>query len=216
MTAIPSLLVAHPDPDFRRWAEATLSAAGWRVESAGDGPAAVEAVRAGDHALVLLDLQLVVLDGRAAATAIRGCGLGVASVPILALASGPAGDAGIDDQLPKPCTAAALIDAVEAWRPLHAHPSSRLAALLGSEELTRLVGRFRMQLAEALETLGSAPDVRHAHRLAGLAGMLGFSDVYAAWLALSEGDDSAVKPARQAVRKAIWLIDNRPLNEPGH
>ena len=87
----------------------------------------------------------------------------------------------------------------------------RLAPLMSPEELSALLDRFRAHLAEAIEALAESASVpARAHRVAGIAGMLGFADVHRHWLALSEAGDSAdAEDARIAARRAILQLDRR-------
>ena len=98
---------------------AYLHGAGHEVTLVGNGAEAVRAVREGDFDVVLMDVQMPVMDGLAAAAAIRALGGPAAQVPILALtASAMPGDraaclaAGMNDHLTKPITAASLFAAL--------------------------------------------------------------------------------------------------------
>ncbi|HEY0314740.1 MAG TPA: response regulator [Sphingomonas sp.] len=207
----------------RALAGGILSAAGWQVDEADNGEAAIAAARDGRHALILMDIQMPVLDGFATARAIRqGCGP-VASVPILAFTAVPPGDAveraraaGMDGHIGKPFTPEELIAATEPWRPAGGpSPVASLVAIFGEGEIARLLARFRDQLAEALaaeEPL--AEREARAHKIAGISGTLGFAEVSRLWLAVSEGDESAWAVARIAARRAIRQIDTEGSHPP--
>jgi len=98
---------------------AYLQAAGHRVTLVETGADAVRALREGDFDVVLMDVQMPVMDGLAAASAIRALDGPAAAVPILALtASAMPGDreaclaAGMNGHLTKPITAATLFAAL--------------------------------------------------------------------------------------------------------
>jgi CheY-like chemotaxis protein len=216
LTSGPSILIVDDEAANRALASGILSAAGWRVDEADNGEAAIAAARDGRHALILMDIQMPGLDGFASARAIRQGERPAASVPILAFTAVPPGDAveraraaGMDGHIGKPFTPEALIAATEPWRsasgPL---PAASLVAIFGEAEITGLLARFRDQLAEALAA-EEAPAERkaRAHKIAGISGTLGFAEVSRLWLAVSEGGETAWADARIAARRAIRQID---------
>jgi CheY-like chemotaxis protein len=176
-----------------------------------------------NYTLVLMDIQMPRMDGFAAAAAIRAGGGPEAMVPIIAYTAlhGPAFEAkmraaGIDGHMRKPCTQEALIALVERWGITSAsHPGARLGAIFGEEEIAGLLARFRERLAAVLEASADPVMARaDAHGIAGIAGTLGFSDLHAHWLALSEGDDSALERARAESRKTLLLLDREGDKAP--
>ena len=107
----------------REVARAILREAGVQVDIARDGREAVERARQGGHALVLMDIQMPVLDGLAAAREIRADPR-LRDLPILAMtAHAMSGDreeslaAGMNDHLTKPIDPAALFSALLRWIP---------------------------------------------------------------------------------------------------
>ncbi|WBO24530.1 response regulator [Sphingomonas abietis] len=197
-------------------AVAILTAAGWRVDQAEDGAAAIAALHDKKYAVVLMDIQMPEVDGFQASRAIRCGGGPSASVPILAFTAMPretaherAMAAGMDGHVAKPFTPAALVAAVEYWRPGGGpHPSAALAGIFGRTEVASLLSRFRDQLVEALDASDDHTARRsRAHKIAGISGTLGFADVSRNWLAVSEGHDSAWDEARAAARRAIVTLD---------
>jgi CheY-like chemotaxis protein len=209
MVEIPSILVVDDEAVNRGIATVMLEQAGWHVDTVEDGASAIIASRRRIFALVLMDIQMPGMDGFEAAKAIRADG---GTVPILAFtalarsdAEGRLESAGMDGYIAKPFTAPELLAAVEPWRPsTKPHNSARLAALFGEAEINAMLVRFRQQLADAL----AAPDIlgerrSRAHRVAGIAGTLGFPEVSLTWLAVSEGEDSQWDAARIAARKAL-------------
>lgn len=215
MTHAPCLIVVDDEPVHRKFAKAVLTPAGWHVQEAADGAQALEMVRESSCALLLLDIQMPAPDGFAVARTVRASEDAISSIPILAFttlrgaeAEAKIRAAGMDGYIAKPCAPEALIASVRPWWPEMADPATeKLAALFGAEELGSLIGGFREQLAEALDQINEAEGAPRAHRIAGIAGTLGFSKVYEAWLALSEGDLGAIDEARLTARKALRMID---------
>lgn len=115
---MPRLLVIEDEYAMRRALEDLLVAGGYRVLAAADGEAGLEAVRAEQPDLVLLDVMLPKLDGFALVAELRRLGL---AVPVLLLtAKGGVEDrvtgldAGADDYLAKPFSAEELLARVRA------------------------------------------------------------------------------------------------------
>ncbi len=107
----------------REVAREILRSAEVRVDVASDGREAVEKVRQGNYALVLMDIQMPVLDGLAASREIR-TDARFRDLPIIAMtAHAMSGDreeslaAGMNDHLTKPIEPAALYDALLQWIP---------------------------------------------------------------------------------------------------
>ncbi|MDH7639776.1 response regulator [Sphingomonas oryzagri] len=212
----PSILIVDDEPSNRSLARGIASAAGWRPDEAESGEAAVNAARAQAFTLILMDVQMPGIDGFAATRAIRAGDGPNASTPILAFTAVPPGDAiergraaGMDGHIAKPFTPETLLAAIDPWRP-HGGPSpaAPLIAIFGEAEIAGLLARFRSQLVDALAADEPAAERRaRAHKIAGISGTLGFVEVSQAWLAVSEGDESAWDGARIAARRAIRQID---------
>lgn len=210
------ILIIDDDPAQRSFARAALGAAGWQVDEAADGPSGIDALSRAPYALVLLDIEMAGMDGYATARAIRARDA-FASVPILAFSSlrGRAAeeklrDAGLDGHVGKPCSPEDLVEAVRPWlTDKGATARVRLEAMFGQAEFRRLLTGLRDQLEAALTTLDEDGLPARAHRIAGLAGTLGFPEVSATWIGLSEGDMSQRTAARIAARAAIHAIDRR-------
>jgi two-component system, OmpR family, phosphate regulon response regulator PhoB len=114
------ILVVDDDAKIVRLVRTYLEREGYRVVTAADGPAALAAIEEHEPALVVLDLMLPELDGRAVIRAIRR-DEAVAATPILVLsARGTTVDriAGLEDgadgYLPKPFSPAELVVRVKA------------------------------------------------------------------------------------------------------
>jgi PAS domain S-box-containing protein len=98
-----------------------LERMGHKVEIAGDGRQAVAAVQVVEYDLVLMDCQMPVMDGYAAAQAIRHLECG-RQLPIVAMTAHAMPedrrrclDAGMDEYLAKPISAERLYDLVESF-----------------------------------------------------------------------------------------------------
>lgn len=215
MPLTPCVLVTDDEPIHRRFAAKVLGVAGWEVREADGGAQALETLGSTTCALLLLDIQMPAPDGFEVARRVRAARPAIASTPILAFTTlrGPEAEAriraaGMDGYIAKPCTPEALVAAARPWWPSRVDPATeKLAALFGEEEMATLIAGFREQLEEALRQIADADGAPRAHRIAGIAGTLGFSGVYTSWLALSEGDTSALDEARRSARKALRMID---------
>ncbi|GGU46308.1 SpoIIE family protein phosphatase [Streptomyces daghestanicus] len=114
------VLVADDNADMREYLTRLLDGAGYLVDTAVDGLAALEAVRAGAPDLVISDVMMPGLDGLGLVAALR-TDPRTASVPVVLL-SARAGQeasieglrAGADDYLVKPFAAAELLARVRA------------------------------------------------------------------------------------------------------
>ncbi|MGJ3629404.1 hypothetical protein AB5I41_25810 [Sphingomonas sp. MMS24-JH45] len=92
------------------------------------------------------------------------------------------------------------------WTPLPLADLARLEVAFGHAEVTALLQRLRDQLNRALEGWGGGD----AHRLSGIAGMLGFADLATAWRAVDQcGGVEADRRARIETRRAIAAIAKR-------
>jgi len=114
------ILVVDDDAKIVRLVRTYLEREGYRVVTAADGPAALDAIETHQPALVVLDLMLPELDGRAVIRAVRR-DEEAATTPILVLsARGTTLDRiagledGADDYLPKPFSPAELVVRVKA------------------------------------------------------------------------------------------------------
>ena len=128
------ILVVDDDAKIVRLVRTYLEREGYRVVTAGDGPAALDAIETHEPALVVLDLMLPELDGRAVIRAVRRDEQAGAT-PILVLsARGTTVDRiagledGADDYLPKPFSPAELVVRVKAILRRAAPPAEPAAA----------------------------------------------------------------------------------------
>jgi CheY-like chemotaxis protein len=213
VTNPPAILVVDDEIVNRSIASNVLKNAGWVVAEASDGAGAVAAAQDCRFALVLMDIQMPGMTGFEAAAAIRAGGASATS-PILAFTALAAADiveharqAGMDGHIGKPFTPDALLAAVAPWRPDGMQGLARLSAIFGTEEMAALLRGFALQLAEAIDAEDDPAERRsRAHKLAGVSGTLGFADLSAAMLRVSEGDESGWDAARLEARKALAAL----------
>ncbi|MDH4142594.1 MAG: response regulator, partial [Chloroflexota bacterium] len=112
---VAPILVVDDDAKIVRLVRTYLERDGFTVVTAADGPAALDAIETHEPALVVLDLMLPELDGRAVIRAVRKDDE-AAHTPILVLSARSstidriAGlEDGADDYLPKPFSPAELV-----------------------------------------------------------------------------------------------------------
>ena len=114
------ILVVDDDAKIVRLVKTYLEREGYRVVTAADGPAALDAIESHEPALVVLDLMLPELDGRAVIRAVRKDETAGATPIIILSARGTTIDRiagledGADDYLPKPFSPAELVVRVKA------------------------------------------------------------------------------------------------------
>jgi len=129
------ILVVEDNPVNQAVARRLLQKLGHRVDVAGNGQEAVQAVSSVRYDLVIMDCQMPVMDGYAATAAIRALPGRAAQLPILAMtANALKGDkerclqSGMNDYLPKPIDAKRLEEKVNHWLihgPLASAPAQR-------------------------------------------------------------------------------------------
>lgn len=209
----PLALVVDDDSINVAFAERMLSRTGWIVTTAADGAQGVAEARAAVPALIVMDIDMPVLDGWAAVAAIRQPDHPASAAPILAFTTLKVADAelaarGFDGRVPKPCAPADFAAAIAPWRPNGVMEGfARLSSIFDATELEPLLHSLGQQLTEILEDEQAGRG--QAHRIAGAAGTLGFAQVSEAWLAVSEGDESAYEGARREARRALAAIDRQ-------
>ncbi|WOF72628.1 response regulator [Parvibaculaceae bacterium PLY_AMNH_Bact1] len=116
------ILLADDNPTNLKFIQSALEKHPVTVDTVGDGREAVSAARSLPYDLVLMDVQMIHMDGIEATKRIRKLGGEIASVPIIAItASAMAGDrercidAGMNDYLAKPVAIDQLLDKIRYW-----------------------------------------------------------------------------------------------------
>ena len=107
------ILIAEDDPRIVSFLQKGLQAAGFATSHVSDGRSALEAMRAGDHDLVVLDIGLPLMDGFEVLSTARGSGI---STPVVVLTARDSVDdtvlgleSGANDYLAKPFHFAELL-----------------------------------------------------------------------------------------------------------
>jgi PAS domain S-box-containing protein len=181
--------------------EGLLTAAGHRVTIVDNGAAALEAVRARDYDLILMDMEMPVVDGLIATRAIRGLDRRGRDIPIIALTANAMSDqvarsraAGMNDHVAKPIHRETLLATIEKWlgnaamvQPTMSRTDSvpvvddevlrGLERTIGKPKVAEIAAHFRDRLAETIDAIAAATDRERlaweAHVLISVAGNLG-------------------------------------------
>lgn len=208
-----TVLLGETAANDRRVVRDILSGAGWDVVEAQDAASLLS--QACEHRPALTLLDDVLSDDRIL-LALRAAALPLRTMPILAftrdvVATDALWARGLDGRIAKPASAAALVAAVAPWRPAgELAGAHRLAELFGEAAIVPLVARFGAQLADAVGGLGTTVSADVLHRLAGVAGTLGFDRICASWEGLSQGDVAILPVARREARLVLAQLDRDP------
>ncbi|MBK3396395.1 MULTISPECIES: ATP-binding protein [Methylobacterium] len=189
------LLLVEDVPINQDLARAVLEAEGHNVDVAGDGAAAIEAVRAKTYDLVLMDVQMPGMDGLTATRTIRAMAGPAGTVPIVAMTANvlPAQietfrAAGMDGHVGKPFKRAELAAAIARHRAdggetapvptlvdVEAFAAAR--SLMGRERIDGLLGMLATELDQRFRSRSSdrAGLAHDAHAMISAAGLLGFT-----------------------------------------
>jgi signal transduction histidine kinase/CheY-like chemotaxis protein len=192
--SVPALrghvLLAEDGVHNQRLVTALVRGTGATLDVVGDGEQAVQAALAGDHDLVLMDIQMPVMDGVSAVQMLRDAGYGG---PIVALTANVMRSdietyrrVGCQDVLAKPIDRTRLYHVLSTYLQRH----TREAPALDEERLDAVVRKlaegFRRDwpaqvaaIQGALEARDAATLRQLAHRIKGLAGSIGFEHLTA-------------------------------------
>jgi PAS domain S-box-containing protein len=184
------VLIAEDNKVNQHVAQLIVSGAGHRVDLADDGRQAVEAARAKEYDVILMDLQMPELDGIAAAKEIRQLSGRAGQVPIIALTSHAMAGmrneviaAGMDDYVSKPFDANVLLAKLQHLAAFHSvgeerkpqsaleRPESKGDARFDRDKLDQLSAATTMAaFVPLLSSLIQAVEQRVALTLALIAG----------------------------------------------
>lgn len=158
----PVILVVEDDPLCRRLISKILRTAGYRVATAGTGPAALRRLERGGIALVLLDIMLPGLDGLEVCRRLRAVEDAEIPVPIIMLTALTSENdmhegflAGADDYIPKPFRATVLLDRVRVWLRMRQRMQEEFRRYL-QEAMQASARATTAELADALTLLRQA------------------------------------------------------------
>jgi CheY-like chemotaxis protein len=171
------LLGAAAGPDGAR-AAASLTRRGWTVTTASDGARVVARAATGDFALLLLRGTLPVLDGATLAARISRVPPPRGLMPVLMTAG---------DRLPSDAALLSHVDGVLRSGTPPVDVLTRFAPLFGTAGIGNLLLHFRNRLGALIAAPNpyaideGADAAALAHRMTGLAGMLDFAVLAAAW-----------------------------------
>ncbi len=161
------VLLAEDNPINQEVANELLRSAGLVVEIAGDGARAVELALSRDYDLILMDLQMPVMDGLAAARGIRE--RAGRRIPIVAMTANAFGEdraaclaAGMNDHVAKPVDPEVLYATLLRWLPLREAPAEDTAPVAVQapplrplqERLAEVAG---FDVVRALRNVGGQP-----------------------------------------------------------
>ena len=155
----PAILIVDDDPALRQLAEGVLSDEGWKVKTVADGPAALDALSAGEFQLVVTDLMMPGMTGIELARHIHqnqpGTGIILMSGQATVESAVEAFQYGVLDYLLKPFSPAVLLALVNRWQ-----RTSELEAAVRQAEsvLNATVSDLIVELEELLPAL---PDEAH-------------------------------------------------------
>ncbi|WP_246693766.1 PAS domain S-box protein [Methylobacterium sp. WL18] len=177
-------------------ARAILERAGHSVDVVSDGAAAVAAVQANAYDLVLMDVQMVGMDGLSATRQIRALSGALSEIPIVALTANVLPHqvaefraTGMDDHVGKPFRRDALLAVVDRWTAGSSaggetHATVDLAVFEDLKEMVgheRMVGLLAMLADELTHRFGPSSHARDreqiagdAHAMVSAASMVGF------------------------------------------
>ena len=164
-TPIPDrpILVVDDDAKIVRLVRTYLERDGFSVVTAADGPAALDAIERHRPALVVLDLMLPELDGRAVIRAVRRDDEAAATPILIVSARGSTLDRiagledGADDYLPKPFSPAELVLRVKSILRRTGAPESAVATPETSARLPLLHADLVVDLDRHEVTRGGEP-----------------------------------------------------------
>jgi len=198
-----SIVLPADDPALCDAIEATLNNWNWQCRIAGD-PQTIAYLAARPAAAVILSpLSVAALQ---TIVAVRQMPAPANGTPVLQFgADGDSALRGITALLLQPFDATTFLAQLEQWAgPLDDHqlrqwpfsPRYRMIRLMGLDRASAIRARFTESLDATLGLSDDSITAADAHRLAGLAGMLGYSELAVAWAAIERGARTSLPQAR--------------------
>lgn len=193
------LLILSRNTMLKAQAKQLLAPLGWHLQVVSQVPSALDLLAKDNIAAVLIDNADY--DLAALTAGVRALPAPANGTPILTI---DAAAAPLDD--------AAFAELIEGRvgplgdHALRAAPFDtryRLVRLVGWDNASAMVERFRGALAEAIATAQRDPATVPAHRLAGLAGMIGYGELHRLWSRVDAGEPDALAAAVEASRQAL-------------
>ncbi|MEC4890455.1 MAG: ATP-binding protein [Nitrospira sp.] len=209
--AVPlTILLIDDSPETGQLVSLYLKDLPYQLDLAGSGPAALQQCQAHRYDLVFLDLQMPGMDGYATAEAIRAWekAQGLPPMPILALTADVLNaawerslKAGCTGFIGKPFSQTAFLETISYYANLSTAPPDRKRPspadspppLMDEQDLDRLREKFLHNRRLDLEILASAVRTSDwatiqtiGHRMKGLAGSYGFTEIGAIGTALED------------------------------
>jgi hypothetical protein len=215
------LLVAR-DETCLAYVKAFLKSFDWDIRQTSDPDVIAGITGAPAPAAIVLDAR----EGDCAAVIarIRQFPVPINGTPIVILGGDPALRVGAGGRLDMPPTQDAFTDLLRQWAgPLGDHTLRRapwnfryrLIRLLGLDAADSTLGRFGAALRQAIDDAAGGRDAVPAHRLAGIAGMCGFTDLSRLWARVDRGEDDAFALAIATSRSVIAEIEKAQSTGPG-
>lgn len=190
-----------------------LAPFGWRYRSVAELSAALGLLASDAVAAILVDTASH--DPAMLTSAVRGLAAPANGTPILTIGAGAAAPTGAGGHLAVPLDEAAFTELLERWvgplgdHALRAPPPDaryRLIRLVGFDNASAMLSRFRAALEDAIATAQRDPTAVPAHRLAGLSGMIGFAELHQLWSRVDAGEPDALAPAVETSRQALRAL----------
>jgi two-component system, OmpR family, response regulator len=221
-----AVLLVDDEPAYGAIVRALVGAAGLEVVCAADALEGLQAIRAKQFSLVLMDIQMAGISGLRGATILRQSADWARRVPVIAFTAErpPTGERfflerDFDGWLSKPFDAQDLFDVLRRWlgqsslEMPRTERSMRLETLVGRDQAQAMVRRVEARLAQAIATVDAGGDPRPlAHNLGGLMGTIGLAPLAAAWLALLERHQDIWPTVRQL--SVEWLNRRTERSSP--
>ena len=207
---IPVLIILSENRTLLKSAQAMLSGMGWGCVAVGRIADLLLAVTEHCPAVILIDGGSP--DAAAAIGAVRELPTPARGTPIVTVGKALELLAAVAGHLDLPLEPQALREMLEQWAgPIDDHalravpfsPRYRLIRLVGFAAAEGMLRRFEAELAAAVACAETDPAQVPAHRLAGVAGLVGYEDLGALWAEAEKGGEKELARAVAASRKVL-------------